>query len=136
MGGAAGSIKGRETLQRNLDKSEGWAITNHMKFNKCQIVHLGRGNPGYPYRLGDKRLESSPTERDLGVLANSKLNTSQQCVLAAKNTNWVLGCTKHGVTCQSKEMTVLLCSALHWCGLPASTVCSFGCHNMEMTLSY
>lgn len=65
-----------------------------MKFNKnkCQIVHLGRGNPGYPYRLGDKRLESCPTERDLGVLANRKLNTSQkQHALAAKNVNWIFG---------------------------------------------
>ena len=60
-----------------------------MKFNrsKCQILHLGLDNPGYMYRSGDKRLEGSPTERDLRVLVDSRLNISQQCVLTVKRTN-------------------------------------------------
>lgn len=35
----------------------GWAITNCMKFNRnrCGILHLGQGNPGYMYRLDDKQ---------------------------------------------------------------------------------
>ncbi|KAK4829925.1 hypothetical protein QYF61_007648 [Mycteria americana] len=52
-------------------------LGNHqpMKFNKSKswIVHLGWGNPGYTYKLGDKRLESSPTERDLGAWVDGKL---------------------------------------------------------------
>ncbi|GAB0175836.1 hypothetical protein GRJ2_000048800 [Grus japonensis] len=59
-----------------------------------------------------ERLESSPAERDLGVLIGSKLNMSEQCALAAKRTNPVLGCTKHSITRQSKEVIVLLYSAL------------------------
>ncbi|KAJ7395478.1 rna-directed dna polymerase from mobile element jockey-like [Pitangus sulphuratus] len=81
LGGAVDSLKGTETLQRDVDKLEGWAIANHMKLNKgkCQILHLGGGEPGCTYRLGKDMLDSSAMERDLGVLVDGKLTMSQQC---------------------------------------------------------
>ncbi|KAJ7415843.1 hypothetical protein WISP_75817 [Willisornis vidua] len=65
LGGAVDSLKGREALQRDLNKAASWAITNHMKFNKrkCWILHLGWGNPGCSYRLENEMLESSATEK-------------------------------------------------------------------------
>lgn len=66
-----------EAFWRDLDRLEGWEITNHMKFYKSKhwILHLGQGNLGYMYR-GDKRLKSSATERHVGVLVDSKLSMS------------------------------------------------------------
>ncbi|KAK4815565.1 LOW QUALITY PROTEIN: hypothetical protein QYF61_004082 [Mycteria americana] len=89
LGGTVDCLKGREALHRDLDRLESWAITNLMKFNKskCQILYLGRGNPAYTCKLGDEKLESSPTERDLGAWVDGKLNMSQQCALAAKRAN-------------------------------------------------
>uniref|UniRef100_A0A8B9BRL7 Reverse transcriptase domain-containing protein n=1 Tax=Anser brachyrhynchus TaxID=132585 RepID=A0A8B9BRL7_9AVES len=114
LGGVVDSDEGGKALQRDLDRLESQAITNRMKFNKgkCQVLHLGWGNPGYTYRLGDETLGSSPAERDLGVVVDSKSNMSQQCALEARRANRILGCIKHGIASQLREVIVPLYSEL------------------------
>ncbi|KAK4818033.1 hypothetical protein QYF61_004157 [Mycteria americana] len=107
LGGAVDSFEGQEDLQRDLDRLEHWAMINGMKFNKskCRILHLGQSNAGHKCKLGEEWLASSPAERDL-------LNRSRQCALAAKRANRIVGCIKHSITSRSKEVIVLLYSAL------------------------
>ncbi|GAB0199271.1 mitochondrial enolase superfamily member 1 [Grus japonensis] len=83
--GGVDTLEGRDAIQRDLDRLE---------------------------RMGGEWIESSPEEKDLGVLIDEKLNMSQQCALAAQKANHVLGCIKRGVTSRLREVILPLYSTL------------------------
>ena len=68
LGGVADMPEGCAAIQSDLDRLESWAGRNQMKFNKskCRVLHLGRNNRRYQYRLGDDLLERSSAEKALG----------------------------------------------------------------------
>ncbi|GAB0182061.1 mitochondrial enolase superfamily member 1 [Grus japonensis] len=82
--GGVDTLEGRDAIQMDLDRLD---------------------------RLDEEWIESSPEEKDLGVLTDEKLNMSRQCVPAAQKANHVLGCIKRGVTSRSREVILPLYSA-------------------------
>ena len=102
LGGVANTPEERTTLQSDLDRLEG----KKMNFNreKCKVLHLDIKNVKHKYKMGDTWLDSSIYERDLGVLVDNKLNMSQQCNMAAKKANSLLGCIARSIESTAREV--------------------------------
>lgn len=70
--------------KRDFDKSEGWAVINNIKFNKCkcQILQVGWGSVRHMYRMWDERLESS-SQKQIWVLGKDSLPQGGQMLSQA-----------------------------------------------------
>ncbi|GAB0189509.1 mitochondrial enolase superfamily member 1 [Grus japonensis] len=110
--GAVDAPEGRDAVQRNLDRLERRARANRMKFNKAEreVLRASRRDPERGYRLGGEWVESSPEEKDLGVLMDEKLNRRR--ALAAWRADCVRGGVRRSETGRSREVSPPLYSAV------------------------
>ena len=81
-----------------------------MEFNtdKCKVVHAGKNNRNFTYEMQGQWLESSHSERDLGVIISNDLKTHSQCVKAKNKAEKMLGIIKRNVSYKSKEVVTKL----------------------------
>jgi hypothetical protein len=71
----------REKMQATLATLWRWSEKWEMQFNlvKCKVMHIGRSNPHYEFRMNGVVLSATEEEKDVGVWITRKLKPSEQC---------------------------------------------------------
>src|ERR1043165_4397869 len=85
-----------------------------MSFNtdKCSVIHLGSENRKQLYSLCGSVLRESTKERDFGIIVDSSMKFSEQCNIAIKNANTILGLKRRTIKCKSQHIIMKLYKAL------------------------
>ena len=78
-------IGDKQNLHNDIDKLVRWSEKWQMLFNfgKCKCLHIGPGNTGMNYEMGETILSKTVKEKDLGVTMNANMKVSEQCRIAA-----------------------------------------------------
>jgi len=58
---------------------------------KCTVMHIGPGNKKFSYQLGNSVLESTDTQKDLGIWISNDLKFEFHMLEACKKANKMLG---------------------------------------------
>ena len=71
-----------------------------MLFNqsKCKCLHIGRANGKEPYEIHNTVLIKTSKEKDIGVTISADWKVSEQCGIAARKGNQLLGMIKRNIT--------------------------------------
>ena len=104
------SSSGQNDLQKELLNLENWSTTWQLPFNatKCKVLHFGTHNANYSYRLNNHTLDSTKTEKDLGVIIDNELKYHVHAASATKKANQVLSIMKKSYyTRDAKTMPTL-----------------------------
>ena len=98
--------KDAEELQQNIETIESWAEEWQMQLNadKCSVMHLGRNNQEYKYKLKDQVLKVTECERDLGVMVQNNLKNHEQCKKVAAKCNQLIGQVRRSFICKESEL--------------------------------
>ncbi len=104
----------RQILQEDIDKLWEWSEKWQLPFNadKCKIIHYGKNNPRYEYKIGPQGSQSSlavdTTEKDLGVKFDEDLKFSTHIAEVASRARRIMGLIVHSFETLDKQLFLTL----------------------------
>ena len=71
------TANGTNDLQQDVCSLEAWSAKWQLPFNatKCKVLHFGPNNLRHPYMLNNHTLESTKSEKDLGIIIDEDMST-------------------------------------------------------------
>ena len=85
--GEAKSIPEAREIQSDLDKVStyfnDWQL--NVNVDKCEVLHLGYGNPNFQYVISNADLPQVSFCRDLGILISNDFNSLKHCTQISRN---------------------------------------------------
>ena len=95
-------------VQEDINEMLSWSSAWEMKFNekKCHVLHIGKNNPKHQYMMEGNVLQSVESEKDVGVLVQHDLKVNEQCAVAVKKANCVLGQIKRSFNSRSPDVII------------------------------
>jgi hypothetical protein len=109
-----GTTKGIKELKDDLMALTKWCKDWQMEFNvkKCKVMHFGHHNLRTSYSMDGIDIVESKEEKDLGVIICQDLKVGQQCMIAAKKANQILGLIYRTIASRSKDIIIRLYKSL------------------------
>ena len=85
-----------------------------MLFNKdkCKCLHIGQANAKHNYLMNNTVLLSTEREKDVGVVVSSDMKVSEQCGIAARKGNQILGLIRRNIAYRDKRLIIPLYMSL------------------------
>ena len=74
---SAQQIGNQQDLQRRIDRIAQWAKDWKMEIHpaKSKVLHIGRTNPGFPYRIDGQEISTVALEKDIGFWVSEDLSS-------------------------------------------------------------
>ena len=90
------TANGANDLQLDMCNLEAWSDKWQLPFNatKCKVLHFGANDLRHPYMLNNPTLESTKSEKDLGIIIDEDMKYHVHTTSATKKSNQVFGIIK------------------------------------------
>ena len=101
-------------LQNDLDSLFNWSKLWQLNFSisKCKLMRFGYSHQYGTYTLGDTKIDSVESHRDLGILFDNRLKFHQHTTSVAAKANRILGLIKKSFESLDQDMLARLFKTL------------------------